>query len=241
MNNASTLGWKKLLLPTLIALIAFVILLRLGMWQLERAEQKQSRIDNISAMQQKGVLGLSQVLASDGELSDIDVFLEGYFEKDKLFYWDNRIVEGRVGYEVLIPMTTNFGTVLVNLGWIPLGDNRDVLPKITINDGNTRLEGAVWIPSQNRFSKETASMDSGWPLVIQNADLEFISAALGKSILPFAVALKLPYDAQFKPNYMPVVMPPEKHIGYAIQWFGLALALLVIFVVATYKQLKKEE
>ena len=228
---------KKIpIMATLVAFVAVVIMLRLGFWQLERMEEKQQRLETLTEKLNSGNLSLVN-LPDELELAaDTPVEFSGLADLQRLIYLDNRIVEGSVGYEVLVPVETNVGWVLVNYGWVQATNSRAKLPDIAIDARNNNFTGNVVVPSMNPMIKETATAMDGFPLLIQQIDIDTISDITGIAFQPFVVALQQAPDSLFKNNWRPVVMPPEKHFGYALQWFGLAIAAIVIYFVALYKR-----
>lgn len=229
---------KLLLLPTIITLVAFVILFRLGWWQLQRAEEKQQELSQINSAQNQRVLTLEAQLRNGNDIQHANVLLTGKMLANKLFYWDNRIKDSAVGYEVIGLLNTNSGLVAVNFGWVPAMQTRDELPPVEIPTQLIEEAAVLSAPRDNVFVKETLTLDSPWPKRIQQPDLELMAKHAGQKLLPFVAFLEA--KGRFKRNFEPVVMPPEKHIAYAIQWFGLALAVLVVFYFAVKKKVKND-
>ena len=218
----------------IVTAVAIGILSSLGMWQVQRADQKTSRLASLQSKQARGLLSLSEVYRMD-DPRDIRVKVSGKLQARSVFLWDNRIVNGKVGYEAIMPLETENGTVLVNLGWIQGTGYRDQLPRVIIPEVS-HFEGVIWAPQENKFIGEEVLSDDKWPIVIQQVNVKQIGELLGETLVPFVVALDLPASAGFVNNHKPVVMPPEKHIAYAVQWFGLAIACFVIFIVASFKK-----
>lgn len=218
----------------IVTVVAVGILSSLGMWQLQRADQKNTRLFELENKQAQGLLRLSDVYRFD-EPRDVRVQLSGELQAEKVFLWDNRVVSGKVGYEVIVPLKTGAETVLVNLGWIQGTGYRDQLPGILVPEFS-QFEGISWEPQDNKFIASETLSDKTWPVVIQQVNIKQIGELLGEEPAPFAVALELPESTGFVNNHKPVVMPPEKHIAYAVQWFGLAIACFVIFIVASIKK-----
>src|SRR5690606_36512626 len=105
MNSAK--GNTRLpIIATLVSLIAFVILLCLGFWQLDRAEQKQLRQQQIEQRQQQQNYSLTEVLGLGGDIRDFPVITRGYFKTDRYFVIDNRIENGQTGYHVVAILNT---------------------------------------------------------------------------------------------------------------------------------------
>lgn len=224
----------------LITLTAFAILIKLAAWQWQRAAEKTTQLQQLSVMQQQGPLRFSQVLLrlpaeADGAIvQDTGNWLAPY-----IWLLDNRIVEGRVGYDVVIPVQfyDSSSLLLVNLGWVRAPQSRAELPNIDI-PSSINVNGLLRSQLGGlRLGQNTDG--SGWPLRIQQIEL----LELQKS-LPVPLYHAMVYQQQgsdFIPHYQAVVMPPEKHRGYAFQWFMLGLAVLGVALAASYQAGKNDE
>lgn len=227
------------IVATLVTLIAFVTMLNLGFWQLDRAQQKHMRLLQIDQRQQLSPMSVEEVSRLTDK-RDMPVQLSAAFAKPVLLL-DNRINQGRVGYEVVGLVSTNSGLLLVNLGWVAAPALRQDLPKVALPKGVVELRGMVAVPSLNPMVQETANMDAQWPKVIQQIDMDKVANMLGTTELLDWVLLLSP-EAQFGyvRDWQPVVMPPEKHQAYAMQWFGLAAASLMVYVFAVMRNRNKQ-
>lgn len=227
---------------TLFTFVCVVIMFALGVWQLQRAEQKTNRLLAIEQAAEAEQVGLSQVLQGNiNQMLDMPVAFEGQADTAHYFLLDNKTHHGQVGYHVLVPMDTESGVLLVNFGWLAATKRRDILPSIQI-DGRWRgYQGMVSKPLINMLVKETALIDGQWPKVLQQTDLSVVNQHYQQAVLPFVVLLAEEVDSGFIRNWQPVVMPPEKHMAYAMQWFLLAFAALAVFVFAHKNKLKKEQ
>lgn len=226
---------------TLVTFVCVVIMFALGNWQLQRAEQKTVRLLAIEQAAETEQVDLQQV--SNGkieQLLDMPVNFEGTADAEHFFLLDNKIHKGRVGYQVLVPMQTYSGTVMTNFGWVAATSSRDILPNIQINNKEMRYAGVLSLPLDNIMVKETAVVDGDWPKVLQQTDLDIIQQHYKKQILPFVVLLTAEEHSFFIRDWQPVVMAPEKHIAYAAQWFLLAFAGLVVFIIAQRNKLKRK-
>lgn len=237
------LGTKKLkliIVPTLITLVAFVILFRLGWWQLERAEQKERHIARYAQQGESARQSLEQIVNNEQTVQHARVTLQGNVDHNKIFYWDNRIKDGLVGYEVLGLLNTNVGTITVNFGWLPAEQSRAVLPTVELPEVLQNQSAILYEPKDNIFITETLVLDDEWPKRIQQPDTELMAVHAGQSLLPYVAVLEGDTVSNLSNNYTPVVMPPEKHIAYAVQWFGLALAVVIVFYFAVKKKLNND-
>ncbi|AWL10586.1 hypothetical protein HMF8227_00078 [Saliniradius amylolyticus] len=218
-----------------VTLVAVAILLRLGFWQLERAEQKRLRAEQLAEREQTTPLSLEDVSKLNGDIRDYPLQVRGALLKGRLIYWDNRVLDGQVGYEVIVPMVTDDKTLLVNLGWLAAPAYRDQLPDVSVPQGVVSLKGVITQPSGSPLSREMGQ-DSGWPLRVQQPNISRLEELLERPLMNFIVQAGEPERFGLASNWRPVTMPAQKHVGYAVQWFGLALAAVVIFIVAWRKR-----
>jgi len=222
---------------TLIAITCIVIMFLLGFWQLDRKSQKDQRLAQIESRQDAQALSLTDVIDSPYDYVDFAVRFSGK-PKQALFYIDNRIKNSIAGYEILTPVKTDYGIVLINLGWVPGSGNRKELPRISSPKTST-FEGRMYIPSDNRMISETNFNYGAFPVLMQQIDFDEIQKHLGESVLPFTIRLKPEDNVGFVRDWQVVVMAPEKHLGYAIQWFGLGIAGLTVFLLTVLKSIQK--
>ena len=223
-------------IATLVTFIAVVIMFALGMWQLQRAEEKSLRLLSIQKASYTEQINLQQALVDINNMLDMPISFNAKADVNRIFMLDNKIHNGRVGYQVLLPLKTSSGLLLANLGWLPGTMSRDVLPSVTLDDKKMTYSGIVNFPSDNAMVTETAVLDDNWPKVVQQIDFEVIEAMYEAPFLPFVVQLNEDPDSSFVRNWKPVVMAPEKHIAYGVQWFLLAFAAIVVFVIAQRKK-----
>ena len=251
--------FRKLpILPTLITLLCVVIMFGLGIWQLERKADKDLRLAQIAERQSNQPYKLSELMAeltpkgqTDGmpDIQDFPVSFMGKAHIDKLFYIDNKIVAGKAGFQVVVPIETlNNGVLLANLGWLRgngiRGDLTPLPEQLVALYANevTQFNGVVSYPSINKMVSETNTAFGQFPALLQQIDLVQIQQHLHtstvlntKNLYPFIINLAPEASSEFTRNWQPVVMSPEKHLGYAAQWFGLGIAALTIYLLSLMK------
>lgn len=234
---------KRPIFATIVALLSVVTMVCLGIWQWQRGEQKQLRLTQLAERSVQTPYSVSEVLALEvgKDIRDMPVKVTGEVRSSTYFLLDNRIFNGRVGYEVLVPMPYNGRFLVINFGWVPGNADRRALPAIVLPDGIRDYPGTVYVPTVNPLVVETAKVDGQWPKVVQAIDLDHLSQHLNGTSLPFVLQLDGAHPDGFERNWQPVVMPPEKHYGYAVQWFGLAIAAAAIYLFAVRKQAKHED
>ena len=238
-HKLKQLNW----LMVIFTMLVFSLLIKLGFWQIERAFEKEQRQERIQALSQRDALTLTQVKALEGlqdGINDLPIKLTGSFDASRIFLLDNQPNKGRLGYRVYQIIESNDDTILVNLGWVQGSIDRSVLPEITPVTGQHTITGHVREVEVGIQLQAQNLADAAWPLRVQQIELDKFSVLIGKKLLPFVVYLDTKETLGYKKNWQPIVMPPEKHRGYAFQWFSLALAWISLMIWAAIKMNKHE-
>jgi Uncharacterized conserved protein len=229
------------MVPTVVTLCLLPLLLGLGLWQLDRADQKAAHKAEYEARRHSVTVELL------GPISDIEALrfkpigISGRYDAAHQLLLDNQVYRGQVGYFVLTPLRIqgNDTAILVNRGWVPGGENRARLPHLPVSSGVVRVQGILNRPPAAgiRFGQADSGQQA-WPRVIQRVELARIEEALGYPLARNAVILLGEHEANgFVRAWDSLALPgafglsPERHLGYAFQWFSLAFALIVIYVV----------
>ena len=217
----------------LLGVLLLPVLLGLGFWQLDRAEEKSLIRDQFLQKKMSDPIAIESVdLSSDpNSYRYTNVFVKGYFNYEKYWLLDNQLFQGRLGYHLLAPLEFNNQWLLVNLGWIEAPPLREYLPRISLPEHQVKIVGHLNVENPLPFV-QGVSEGSNWPRRIPTLDLEKLSEEFGHKFLPITLRID-PRDSMALTAYWPVInMGPEKHKGYAAQWFSMALTLLVLLVFA---------
>jgi surfeit locus 1 family protein len=230
-------------IPTLVVLCILPALIALGFWQLDRAEQKRALLDRQKQSLAAPALQLTAATPEDKEAQRYrQAAANGHYDSEHQILIDNRIVEGKAGYFVLTPFILDGSgsgkAILVNRGWIPASPDRKVLPDTAIRSEQTQVSGRInFFPSVGIKLAGADQPTAGWPAVVQVADSGVLSARLGYPVFSFMLELDKQAPEGYRREWREAaVMPPEQHVAYALQWFGLAAALALLFV--WYSRLK---
>lgn len=208
-------------------LVAFAILIKLSYWQWQRAEQKQTQLEQLHSAKQQGPL-LWADLASIPPAQQDGLMLQGkaVWLKPAVWLLDNQLVEGKAGYDVVIPVRlSNQGpAVLVNLGWVAAPQSRDVLPELAVPE-QFELKALLRTELKGFRLGQNLEHTGLWPQRMQQVEPVELSQVLGQELAP---VLLYQQQSPYLYHYKAVVMPPEKHRAYALQWLLLAVAVLVV-------------
>ncbi len=234
------------LIPTLATLVTFPVLVALGFWQLDRAEQRQALIDAYEARDAGEPVALHR---DSGLPADVprNARARGVYDGERQFLLDNQMHQRETGYHVLTPLRLEGRqvAVLVDRGWVPLGDSRAELPEVPAPGGEQSIDGHIdrGPPTGIRLGG-MADGESGWPLRIQYIDYDELESRLGYRLLPIVFRLDPEAEEGYAREWGPMFREgfgPERNHGYAVQWFGLATALLVIYLGVNLKRVGDDD
>ena len=214
-------------------------LVSLGFWQLDRADQKRT----IEASIQKANTGVVELIVNQNELLNkeyYEVRLQGSYIGDKQFIYDNQIVDQVSGYYVLTPfvLTGQSNAIMINRGFIPWNGRRDQLDDIAVDSAFREVKIQVSRPIK-RIELKTSDISNQFPVLIQAIDFDVIEEISSTSFVDVIGLLDPSSDDGFVRKWEPYTGSIEKHIGYAIQWFLMALVLGIIGIRIGLKQRKK--
>lgn len=221
--------------PSLAFLVIFPSLLALGFWQTQRAGDKQALVERRAASEVTAPL----TLRGDVRITEDDRYrpaqVAGRYHADQQWLLDNRVHRGQPGYHVFTPFVIDGEdrpALLVNRGWVSTGASRAQLPELPVPRGRVALTGRLDAPaSVGLVVGEVPLQSVDETVLVQALDLDALARARGLELLPYALVLDEGGPGGLQYDWSPIPqMGPEKHLGYAVQWFGLAVALLIIFV-----------
>ena len=217
--------------PTVFTVVGVVILASLGTWQTHRGFEKQALFAAVA----RGDSPAAPYGAAGGQDRYTHVRVEGRYVPARQLLLDNMTHDGRIGYRVLTPLRTTLGIVLVDRGWIPAPPRRDQWPDLAVSDALRTVTGRI--DQLPRAGINLAASDgAGWPRRLSYPDLATVRRVYGEAVDPAIILLDASANDGYLRDWKPGGLPPERHFGYAVQWYGLALALAVIYVVINLKR-----
>ena len=214
----------------IFAIIFVPITISLGFWQIDRAKEKREIIANYDELltSEPTKLKVKTIYKNWQPIITIGQF------KDIVIFEDNAILNGRAGFKIYHLFENGDGSyVFVHRGFIERNMVKNNLPFIDLPKGKQSLSGSALIKENNSFVKD-----------IQESDIRIIQEFNTESLInkfpilkdrylhPFLFNLDIRDNKKFLAIEKPVNMAASKHIGYAIQWFGLCIALIILTIYA---------
>jgi surfeit locus 1 family protein len=229
-------------LLTLGALALLALFLLLGNWQLERAQEKRALLQHLQEQSRQPVRDLPSTLEDPQQWRYRRVRVSGYFDDAHQFLLDNQVSRGQVGLQVITPLRMEHAqqAVLIDRGWVPLGRDRRHVPDIQATGQRVELTGTVYVPYKNPY--HLGGLDEGqsdWPRMIQYLDFQAIPQRLGYPVLPLTIRLDPGTPHGYRREWPDIPFTPERHLGYAIQWFALAAVLVVIYLALNIRRVRR--
>jgi surfeit locus 1 family protein len=223
---------------TLFVLVMVPLMVGLGFWQLQRAEEKASLAAAFERRQLQPPAELGELWDMPADsLAYTPVILSGEFLPDKYFLLDNRILGGRFGYEVLgiVELQDSGRMVLVDRGWIAGDPARLQRPEVPEVSGLVRLTGHVYVAPGAPYLLAEQSLAGDWPKLLQAVEMDklvpVVEAISGVSVFSYPIRIDAGAPGALSVDWQVVNVSPQKHQGYAVQWFAMALVLSIFYLL----------
>ncbi|MBA4142583.1 MAG: SURF1 family protein [Nitrosospira sp.] len=210
-------------------------MVQLGNWQLSRAQEKEWRQEQLDRLSNEPaiVLPALPVILEDFQYRQVEV--RGEYIPEHTIYLDNKIHRGVAGYHIVTPLRIGTSTmhVLVNRGWAPADSDRSKLPQVPVPAGQVVVSGIATTAVQKtlELSKEIVSGQ-----VWANLDPDRYQSITGIALQPVMILQTDDVKDGLVRQWARPDSGSAKNWGYAVQWFSMALAVLIIYLVLSGKR-----
>lgn len=227
-----------------VALLVAAVFASLGVWQLGRGKQKDAMLAaSHQVLAERKPLPLAAA-ADPARTGSYDWATgSGRFLDAPAVLLDNQTRDSRPGiraYRVFQP-DSDAAPLLVELGWLPLPGNRQ-MPDIDAIAEPTQLAGLLVAPPSAGIVRGVPVAQADGNLLVIGVEPAVIAAqlrlpTLAPRVLKLDPASPLGYARDL--DILPNTLPPERHLGYAVQWFGLALTVLITALLLTWRRQRR--
>lgn len=224
-------------LPLAFVLLSTIILLALGTWQIKRLAWKNDLIATRDAGFSAPPIQLPATIDHGRQFDYRAVTLKGVFRHDLEQLFGAKARNNVLGYHVLTPFVPTDGPViLVDRGWIPADKSEPASRREGLPDGETSLSGIARYRLDDQpgwFTPDNDAVAGHW----YHYDLRAMEEALGVELAPLVIEA----DATPNPGGIPIGggakhMLANNHLQYALTWYGLAVALIGVYIVFRRQQ-----
>jgi surfeit locus 1 family protein len=211
---------------TLLVVALVPLTVSLGFWQIDRGAQKR-------AIEDARLASYGALPVDEAHLMDAPAFssarVEGSYDGERQFLVDNRSQRGLAGYAVITPFESVGGRrLLVDRGWVAAPASRSELPDAPPPSGVVKIVGTLWAASA--ATTDVSVWSEGWPKRVEQFDARRMGEAVGDAV-PMEFRLEEGQPGSLEPILLGEEMSSTRHIGYAVQWFAMAAALVVAYVI----------
>jgi cytochrome oxidase assembly protein ShyY1 len=222
---------------TAFVVLTLPVLCGLGVWQLQRAAQKdalyEAYLERSGALPESAAaLGLAagmNALPAAAEFARLR--LQGSYRPGEYYLIDNQVRDRAVGYSVLQRFRDADGTIwLVRRGFVASAGPRGHLPEVPAPTGPQVILAVVWPDTGLVPLLQSEPEDDGWPRLRQRVDLA-VMAGRDPRTVPAELRLESGQPGVLEPPVLNFPSGADRHRGYAVQWFALAAVLIAGFVV----------
>ena len=231
-NKASAV--RKLLLM----LLGLLVFGSLGTWQLNRSGERRAELEAFASAQTgMPVIGLEAVPVAGNNRK---VRLTGRYEAQRQVLLDSMTHEGMRGYHVLTPLHTEAGMVLVNRGFVAGSADRSQLPDLTVGEEQRQVTGMAAPYFRRGMRLQDSDADASWPRRLVYPTGGELRDLFDERLPDFQLLLDGSEPDGYVRGWRPYGMTPERHLAYAVQWYGLAAAAVGIWLAVTFKRRRKQ-
>lgn len=222
----------------LLTLTVVSVMISLGFWQLCRADEKRE----LMVQAEQGRTHVASLLAASADrLARYQrISAGGRYDSARQVLLDNMpSSRGEPGYRVLTPMLlSDQSLILVDRGWVPIGKDRSQRPQIDVDTQPRQVTGMLDDLPRPGVRAGGAGIQPGvWPQVLNYPTLDEVQQLYGPTLRARIVLLDADAGDGFERLWqINLGFGPERHVAYAVQWFGMALTVLIIFVVVNLQR-----
>lgn len=223
---------------TVFGLLICLVFVRLGYWQLQRADEKKQILSVHHQLQRQVPRPWLPDAKWPRQYQSMKV--QGHY-LSMIIFQDNQHYQHQFGYHVISPLVVSPDKILlVDRGWVAGDVTRHSLPLVNTPEEYIHIIGSAYYPSKKSWSLgQSLEKVEHNMVVVERIDIQLISQILHKSVYPFIIRLDKHETQGFNREWPVVSMPPERHYGYALQWFGMALITMILIIILNIK--KKHE
>jgi surfeit locus 1 family protein len=243
MKTRMTLTFGKLNIRINLLVLACVLLsisglVRLGVWQLSRAQEKIALLESYKESGQLRATPLSEVPTAGIEFDTLQhqnrrVVLRGEYLNDKSIFLIYQTYESQIGWEVVTPFRLEGQNLiaLVSRGWSGIESYEELAANLPAIGGTLDLEGQIFVPTASMASKSNGHYDIKWPLVLRYLNPAELASRFDAPLFPYVIRLAQGQSGVLVRHWPTVSADSGRNFSYALQWFAMAIAVLLVSLI----------
>ncbi len=220
-------------------------LVRLGLWQLDRASEK---VDQQRSFQESGQQEATPILEVPVAGLEFDllqhqnrrVSLRGHYLNDKSIFLIYQTYETQIGYEIVTPFQIDESNliVMVSRGWSGISNYDELVSSLPEIGGPLLLEGQIYVPTVKQAAQKNIAHEVTWPLVIRYLNMDELAPEFQSELFPYVVRLAENQPGVLIRHWPVVLVDSGRNFTYALQWFAMAIAVIAVSLILSSNCLK---
>lgn len=221
---------RPLFWPTLFTIPAIILLIFLGSWQLSRLAEKIELIEQFESRSRSDAISIVQIIAPVDKFEFQRISVTGSYLHSLEIYLTGRTYEGNAGFHVVTPFTTPDGIILINRGWVSEAYRLRETRPFSLTEGEVTIEGIVRLPGEKGYFVPENEPEAGFWFTLKPDEIadylkqEDIIQEFYMDVVRTGDIITLPIAAEVNIDVR------NAHFNYALTWFGLALALIGVYL-----------
>ena len=222
--------FRPLFWPTFFTIPAVILLISLGSWQLSRLATKTELIRQFEQRSNASAISINQISEPVKGFEFQRIGAKGKYLHQSEIYLTGRTYEGNAGFHVVTPFLTSDGVILINRGWVSEAYREPSTRPFSLNEGETLIEGILRLPGRKGYFVPENEPENGFWFTLKPAEIaqhlkqKDIIKNYYIDVIRTGNIITLPIAAEVNINV------PNSHFNYALTWFGLALALIGVYL-----------
>ncbi|MEX1033867.1 MAG: SURF1 family protein [Cellvibrionaceae bacterium] len=213
-------------------------LARLGIWQLERAEEKIALQDSYREMRKMAPSAIEHVPLAGREYDAIQlqnrrVTVHGEYLNDKSLFLIYQSYEEQIGFEIMTPvkLVERDEIVLVSRGWTGAATYEALKQSLPAIDGVRELQGQIYVPREAEAARKNNIETVKWPLLLRHMNTDELQPLFSSPLFPYVVRLNEGQSGVLVRHWPEVQVDAGRNFSYALQWFSMAIAVAVVSLI----------
>lgn len=236
--------WAK----ALAVLVLITGLTRLGLWQLDRAQEKIDLQLAFQAAGERAAVSLDEVPIAGVTFDALQhqnkrVVLTGHYINDRNIYLVYQAYEDQIGWEIITPFQVDGDDriALVSRGWSGLGTVEELTAALPAITGTVTIEGQLYVPTEEQAAESGETFTETWPRVQRRLNTTALTPLFDAPLFPYVVRLAEKQPGLLVRHWPLVLVDSGRNFSYALQWFAMAIAaaLASLFLASNAGQLWK--
>lgn len=235
--------------PIALAVVLVVAALaRLGIWQLDRAQDKVAQQLAFQEAGQRAPTPLDEVPVAGLSFDAIQhqnrrVVLRGSYLNERNIFLIYQPYEDQIGWEIITPFRVEDGDqiALVSRGWSGIGTVEELTATLPAITGSVELEGQLYVPSPDQAAQAGDALAAEWPRVQRHLNTDELVPLFELPLFPYVVRLAERQPGVLVRHWPLVLVDSGRNFSYALQWFAMAIAVALasLFLASNAGQLWK--